>query len=139
MGNFWYQYKFGAIPYTRYIINQESGAVVSAVQMPVKYHPKTKMQEVFDAMGNRVVTVKDMYLVVIERFKVWWLVLLYVLGVLAVGYHLYHGFQSAFRTLGLHNNRYLKIVAFIGVWIFGVLIPALFILIPMYYYMLSIM
>jgi len=34
-------------------------------------------------------------------------VVLYVLGCISLAYHLMHGFQSAWRTLGLNNNRYL--------------------------------
>ena len=29
-------------------------------------------------------------------------------------YHLMHGFESAFRTIGVHNNRYLKLLRFTG-------------------------
>jgi len=34
-------------------------------------------------------------------------VILYVLGCISLAYHLLHGFQSAFRTLGLQNKRYI--------------------------------
>ena len=41
-------------------------------------------------------------------------VLLYVLGCISLAYHLMHGFQSAFRTIGVHNNRYLSAVSILG-------------------------
>ena len=41
-------------------------------------------------------------------------VLLYVLGCISLAYHLMHGFESAFRTIGLHNNRYLKLLRYTG-------------------------
>ena len=41
-------------------------------------------------------------------------VLLYVLGCISLAYHLMHGFQSAFRTIGVHNNRYLSAVSIMG-------------------------
>lgn len=41
-------------------------------------------------------------------------ILTYVLGCGALGYHLAHGFQSAFKTLGVHNKRYHQMLAAIG-------------------------
>ncbi len=41
-------------------------------------------------------------------------VILYVLGCISLAYHLMHGFESAFRTIGLHNNRYLKMLRYVG-------------------------
>ncbi len=41
-------------------------------------------------------------------------VLLYVIGCISLAYHLMHGFESAFRTIGLSNNRYLKMLRYTG-------------------------
>ena len=41
-------------------------------------------------------------------------ILTYVLGCAALGYHLAHGFQSAFKTLGVHNKKYQQMLAAIG-------------------------
>jgi succinate dehydrogenase / fumarate reductase cytochrome b subunit len=41
-------------------------------------------------------------------------VMLYVLGCISLAYHLMHGFESAFRTIGLSNNRYLKMLRYTG-------------------------
>ncbi len=41
-------------------------------------------------------------------------VVLYVLGCISLTYHLMHGFESAFRTIGLHNHRYLSLVRISG-------------------------
>jgi succinate dehydrogenase / fumarate reductase, cytochrome b subunit len=61
-------------------------------------------------------------------------VVLYVLGCLALAWHLLHGFQSAFRTLGLTNGRYILLVESAGV-LFSVLIPLVFALMPVSMYM----
>jgi len=61
-------------------------------------------------------------------------VILYVLGCLALAWHLLHGFQSAFRTLGLTNGRYILLVESAGV-LFSVLIPLAFALMPVSMYM----
>ncbi len=61
-------------------------------------------------------------------------VILYVLGCFALAWHLLHGFQSAFRTLGLTNGRYLALVESAGV-LFSVLVPLVFALMPVAMYM----
>ncbi|MFM7645525.1 MAG: succinate dehydrogenase cytochrome b subunit [Sphingomonadales bacterium] len=61
-------------------------------------------------------------------------VVLYVLGCIALAWHLLHGFQSAFRTLGLTNGRYILLVESVGV-MFSILVPLLFALMPISMYM----
>ncbi|HRB79819.1 MAG TPA: succinate dehydrogenase cytochrome b subunit [Niabella sp.] len=43
-------------------------------------------------------------------------VIIYELGVIALFWHLLHGFQSAFRTLGLSNHRYIGLIKGLGFW-----------------------
>ncbi len=57
-------------------------------------------------------------------------ILVYVLGCLALGYHLAHGFQSAFKTLGVHNKKYNRMLNCIG-YGFSILVPLTFILMPL--------
>jgi succinate dehydrogenase / fumarate reductase cytochrome b subunit len=56
-------------------------------------------------------------------------VILYVLGCISLAYHLAHGFQSAFRTLGVYNKRYLALLHGVGLG-FSILIPLVFALMP---------
>src|SRR5687767_6331561 len=57
----------------------------------------------------------DMFHLMKETFTHWWIVILYVVGCISLAWHLMHGFQSAFRTLGLHNKKYLNMVIAFGV------------------------
>ena len=57
------------------------------------------------------------------------IVLLYVLGCISLAYHLLHGFQSAFRTLGVHNSRYVRLIQGMGTT-FAIFIPFVFALMP---------
>src|SRR5262249_51630124 len=45
------------------------------------------------------------YANVLGRFRVWYVALIYVVAVAALGLHLYHGIWSAFQTLGLNSSR----------------------------------
>lgn len=70
----------------------------------------------------------------VQVFQNKWIVLLYVLGCFSLAWHLLHGFQSAFRTLGLHNKKYIALVQTVGVG-FSILVPILFALMPVSMYM----
>ncbi|HSJ63784.1 MAG TPA: succinate dehydrogenase cytochrome b subunit [Gemmatimonadaceae bacterium] len=48
----------------------------------------------------------DAYRNVIVGFGVWWVALLYVVAMVALGLHLYHGVWSSIRTLGLSRPTY---------------------------------
>jgi len=72
----------------------------------------------------------DMFHLMKETFTQWWVVILYVIGCISLAWHLMHGFQSAFRTLGLHNKKYLYMVNAFGVG-FSILVPLLFALMPL--------
>jgi len=58
---------------------------------------------------------------------------LYVVSVLILSFHLNHGFQSAFQSLGLNNKKYMPVLSLIGsAFAFGIVfvgfasIPVLF-------------
>ncbi len=75
----------------------------------------------------------DLFSRMVEVFSHPFIVVLYVLGCFSLAWHLMHGFQSAFRTLGVHNNRYLHLIRGFGIG-FSILIPVLFALMPVSIY-----
>ncbi len=48
----------------------------------------------------------DVYRNVVVAFSIWWVDVIYIITMAAVGFHLYHGVWSAFQTLGLNNTRW---------------------------------
>ena len=67
-------------------------------------------------------------------FSELWVVIVYVLACISLAYHLLHGFQSAFRTLGVHNNKWMTIVQSVGVG-YSIIVPLLFALMPIAMYL----
>jgi len=61
-------------------------------------------------------------------------VLLYVLSMVVLGFHLWHGFASAFQTVGIHHKKHTPIIAGFGK-VFSVLIPLAFALIPVFLFL----
>jgi succinate dehydrogenase / fumarate reductase, cytochrome b subunit len=71
----------------------------------------------------------DLSALVTARFQIWWVDVVYVVALLGLGFHLNHGFQSAFQTLGLNHPVYTPIIKFIGVT-YSILVTVGFISIP---------
>lgn len=68
-----------------------------------------------------------------EVFEQGWVVILYILGCISLAWHLLHGFQSAFRTLGLSNHKYIKLISGLGT-AFSIIVPLAFALMPVSFY-----
>jgi succinate dehydrogenase / fumarate reductase cytochrome b subunit len=68
------------------------------------------------------------------EFSELWVVIVYVLGCISLGYHLAHGFQSAFRTIGVHNKRYNTMLISLG-YAFSIIIALIFAMMPVSFYM----
>ena len=58
---------------------------------------------------------------------------LYIVLIIILGFHLNHGFQAAFQSLGLNGRSYTPLIETIGL-IYSILIPLGFIIIPLYLY-----
>lgn len=79
------------------------------------------------------VKVKNLYAVVKETYKEPWYVVLYVVSMLAIAFHLLHGFNSAFQTMGWKHSKYNGLIKTVGV-LYSILIPAAFAAIPLIMY-----
>jgi succinate dehydrogenase / fumarate reductase cytochrome b subunit len=73
--------------------------------------------------------VRDIYTIVAYWFSVDWYVALYTFCMVGIAFHLWHGFVSAFQTLGLSHMKYNPVINFVGK-AFAILVPALFAWIP---------
>ena len=62
------------------------------------------------------------YLLLNETFKHGWMVVLYVLWFAALGFHLTHGFWSAFQTIGLSNSIWEKRLYCLGKIFVGIIV-----------------
>ena len=104
--NFWGEMKFGGLDDTTYIT----------------------------AGGDEV---KDLYTLTVRTFQdeemglVWALV--YLISMIAIGFHLYHGFGSGFQSLGINHPKYNTFIRRVGVG-FAIIVPLAFAIIPFYIY-----
>lgn len=64
----------------------------------------------------------------VENFEIWWVVLIYVLAMIALGMHIHHGFFSSMQTLGLTSAKNTPALRTVGallaaVVVVGFLVP----------------
>ena len=62
--------------------------------------------------------------------------LLYVVSMAVLGFHLWHGFASAFQSMGLNHPKYTPLIKLFGRG-YAVVVPALFAIIPILIYLNS--
>ena len=76
----------------------------------------------------------NLYAEMLNVFQNPLIVILYVLGCISLAYHLMHGFESSFRTIGVHNNRYLKMLRYLGRG-FAIIVSIAFAMMPVSMYL----
>jgi succinate dehydrogenase / fumarate reductase cytochrome b subunit len=77
--------------------------------------------------------VRDLYRLVLETFAKEGYIIYYVASMLFLGYHLRHGFWSAFQSLGISHPVWTKPVYTIGV-LFAILLGVGFVFLPVWLY-----
>ncbi len=76
----------------------------------------------------------DLYQRMLDVFQELWVVILYLVGVFSLGWHLVHGFYSAFQTMGLTTHKYKRMIRNTGI-VFTIVICLLFAAMPVSMYM----
>lgn len=85
----------------------------------------------YDPMG--LADNHEYFEIVVHFFNYWWYVLLYVVAMVLLGFHLNHGFQSAFQTFGWNNKKYFPLVEKIGT-AYAIIMAAGFASMPIYFF-----
>jgi len=86
---------------------------------------------IYDGMEFR-----DLYTITIAVFSEWYWVLIYTISMVALAFHLSHGFSSAFQTLGINHKKYTPFIKKLGL-VYSIIVPALFASIPIYIYFIN--
>jgi len=77
---------------------------------------------------------ENLYGVMKLVFSELWVVILYCLAMVSLAYHLLHGFQSSFQSLGLNHKKYTPFIKALGM-AFSIIVPIIFALMPISMYM----
>ena len=79
------------------------------------------------------VEMHNLYHTVVGQFTQLWVVILYEIIMITVGFHLWHGFWSAFQSLGLNHPKYMPFITAVG-YVFAIVIAVGFLAVPPYVY-----
>ncbi|WP_141012655.1 succinate dehydrogenase cytochrome b subunit [Nocardioides sambongensis] len=71
------------------------------------------------------------YKLMVESFDVWWITVIYLLAMLALGMHLHHGTFSSLQTLGFTNSATSRARARAAGWVVAIVIAGGFALVPL--------
>ena len=113
------------------------GGYLPKAQVDQKMIKLENRTEFFDAAANVKIKegYKDLHKITVAFFKDpktgLIATILYVLAMFTLAFHLLHGFQSAFQSLGLNNPKYTPAIKKAGV-AFAIIVPLLFAIIPVY-------
>jgi succinate dehydrogenase / fumarate reductase, cytochrome b subunit len=75
----------------------------------------------------------DFFPMAVQTFKNPGYVILYVLSMIFLGFHLKHGFQSAFQSFGWNHDKYFPIIKIVGL-AYAIIIAVGFSIIPLYFF-----
>ena len=147
MMNFWAKMHFSEMPLQKVAIESEFGSqelynttvgsYIGVSQVENGQIVIKNRTEFFDAGADLKIAegYKDLYKITVDFFKNeqygLWFTLFYVFSMAVLGFHLYHGFASAFQSLGATSPKYNGLIKKAGV-AFSVIVPLLFAIIPIY-------
>jgi succinate dehydrogenase / fumarate reductase cytochrome b subunit len=76
----------------------------------------------------------DLYSEMFSVFSNPIIVAIYVLAQVSLGYHLLHGFKSAFQSLGLNHTKYNGLISNVGT-AYAIIVPLIFAAMPIVIYL----
>jgi succinate dehydrogenase / fumarate reductase cytochrome b subunit len=74
----------------------------------------------------------DPYNLMVDTFGVWWMTILYLLAMVALGLHLHHGTFSSIQTLGWTTSARARARARAAGWVVALVIAGGFSLVPLF-------
>jgi succinate dehydrogenase / fumarate reductase cytochrome b subunit len=83
------------------------------------------------------VEMENAYGLVSGLFSIWWYDVIYIIGALALGYHISHGFWSSFQTIGWSNEHWRFKIFTPLAYAYAILIAVGFSIIPLFFLMLK--
>jgi len=118
------------------IATQAKDSTAQDMMMPKQFVVKNRTELYYNQVDIKAADLyKDLHKITFNFFKDakygLWFTIGYVLAMLALSFHLWHGFASAFQSLGLNNPKFNAGIKFFGK-AFSVIVPLLFAIIPLY-------
>ena len=113
----------------------KEGEKIDQTAMPKQFVIKNRTELYYSQADVKTADLyKDLYKLTVAFFKDakygLYFTIGYVLAMLALSFHLWHGFQSAFQTIGVNSSKLTPVIKFFGK-AFAIIVPLLFAIIPL--------
>ena len=120
--------------FSKFMIHTAMITLVFLVIHFMDFYIKAKFGHAAEVIVDGVVY-HDFASEMVDKFKMLPFVIFYIAAFIFLGFHLVHGFQSAFKTLGMDHKKYTPVVQFLAI-IYTAIIVGGFTFIPVYIYFL---
>lgn len=112
----------------------KDGEKMDQTMMPKQFVIKNRTELYYSQADVKTADLyKDLYKITLDFFKDakygLYFTIGYVLAMLALSFHLWHGFQSAFQSIGVNSSKLTPAIKFFG-RAFAIVVPLLFAIIP---------
>lgn len=97
------------------------------------FYFKSKFGHIEEITYDNIRYYTDLSSLVIQKFQIPVIVIFYIACFLTLGFHLWHGFQSAFQTLGLNHKVYTPVIKKLGM-VYTIVVISGFTIIPLVIY-----
>ena len=120
-------------PFSKFMIHTAVIIGIFLVYHLLDFYIEAKfLGEVDDVMINGK-TYHDLGAKVIGEFQIPAVVILYIISFLILGFHLHHGFQSGFQSLGLNHSKYTPFINLLSTAV-SIILTVGFTIIPLVIY-----
>jgi succinate dehydrogenase / fumarate reductase cytochrome b subunit len=119
--------------FSKFQIHTAAIILVFLVIHLTNFYFKSRFGQVEEITYDGAKYISDLGALVFQKFKISGFVILYVACFVFLLFHLLHGFQSAFQTLGLNHKSYTPFIKALGV-IYSIIVFAGFTSIPVVIY-----
>ncbi len=122
--------KSGTSAFSKFMFH--SGIIIFIFLLLHLYHFFLVKLGFFPVYGDAT-EVHDFFPMVVYVFQSPWMVAIYIVSFIVLGFHLKHAFQSAFQSFGLNHDKYMPAIKTVGT-IYAIAITIGFSVIPLYFY-----
>jgi len=119
-------------PFSKWMIHTAVIILVFLVIHLTDFYFKSKFGHTEDIIVDGI-HYHDLASLILSKFRLPGYVIFYVLTFIFLGFHLIHGFQSAFKTLGINNKKYSPVIQVLSI-IYTVIVVGGFTAIPIVIY-----
>ena len=118
--------------FSKFMVHTAGITLVFLVIHMMDFYIKAKFGHATEVLVDGV-AYHDFASEILDKFKMLPFVIFYMAAFIFLGFHLIHGFQSAFKTLGMDNRKYTPVIDALAL-IYSILVVAGYSIIPVIIY-----